>query len=152
MVRTGAAYLTEDVKWRATNWLRNDLARHCLKLDMAFHNEHTPGAMIERIDGDVNELSNFFSQFVIRILGNGLLMIGILVLLTREDWRIGAALHALRRHHGPHAAGHRGQHRRALLEGPSPGFLRDVRPDRRVAGRHRGYQRQRRHALRHGPA
>ena len=91
VVRTGAAYLTEDVKWRATNWLRNDLARHCLNLDMAFHNEHTPGAMIERIDGDVNELSNFFSQFVIRILGNGLLMIGILVLLTREDWRIGAA-------------------------------------------------------------
>ena len=91
VVRTGAAYLTEDVKWRATNWLRNDLARHCLALDMAFHNEHTPGAMIERIDGDVNELSNFFSQFVIRILGNGLLMIGILVLLTREDWRIGAA-------------------------------------------------------------
>ncbi len=91
VLRTGAAYLTEDVKWRATNWLRNDLARHCLDLDMAFHNEHTPGAMIERIDGDVNELSNFFSQFVIRILGNGVLMIGILVLLTRENWIIGAA-------------------------------------------------------------
>jgi ATP-binding cassette subfamily B protein len=91
LLRTSAAYLTEDVKWRATNWLRNDLAGHCLQLDMAFHNEHTPGAMIERIDGDVNELSNFFSQFVIRILGNGLLLIGILVLLTREDWRIGAA-------------------------------------------------------------
>ena len=65
VVRTGAAYLTEDVKWRATNWLRNDLARHCLSLDMAFHNEHTPGAMTERIDSGGNELSNFFSQFVI---------------------------------------------------------------------------------------
>jgi ATP-binding cassette subfamily B protein len=91
VLRTGAAYLTEDVKWRATNWLRNDLARHCLDLDMALQNEHTPGAMIERIDGDVNELSNFFSQFVIRILGNGVLLIGVLVLLTREDWIIGAA-------------------------------------------------------------
>ena len=90
-VRTGAAYVTEDVKWRATNWLRNDLARHCLELDMSFHNEHTPGAMIERIDGDVTELSNFFSQFVIRILANGVLLIGILLLLAREDWRIGAA-------------------------------------------------------------
>ena len=49
-VRLGAAYLTEDVKWRATNWLRNDLAAHCMGLDMRFHNEHTPGSMIERID------------------------------------------------------------------------------------------------------
>lgn len=90
-VRTGAAYVTEDVKWRATNWLRDDLAAHCLHLDMAFHNEYTPGAMIERIDGDVTELSNFLSQFVIRIVGNGLLLVGVLILLSREDWRIGAA-------------------------------------------------------------
>ncbi|MCB9159952.1 MAG: ABC transporter ATP-binding protein [Caldilineaceae bacterium] len=90
-VRTGAAYVTEDVKWRATNWLRGDLAEHCLRLDMAFHNEYTPGAMIERIDGDVTELSNFLSQFVIRIAGNAILLTGVLVLLSREDWRLGAA-------------------------------------------------------------
>jgi ATP-binding cassette subfamily B protein len=90
-VRLAAAYVTEDVKWRATNWLRNDLSAHCLRLDMGFHNEYTPGAMIERIDGDVTELSNFFSQFVLRVLGNGLLMIGVLVMLYREERTIGLA-------------------------------------------------------------
>ena len=88
-LRLGAAYLTEDVKWRATNWLRNDLADHCMALDMSFHNEHTPGAMIERIDGDITELSNFFSQFVLRVMANVLLLVGVLVMLYREEWRIG---------------------------------------------------------------
>lgn len=91
ITRVSSAYLTEDVKWRATNWLRNDLSRHTLHLDMAFHNENTPGSMIERIDGDVTELSNFFSQFVLRVLGNGLLLLGVLALLFREDWRMGLA-------------------------------------------------------------
>lgn len=90
-VRLGAAYLTEDVKWRATNWLRNDLADHCMGLDMGFHNEHTPGSMIERIDGDITELSNFFSQFVLRVLANLLLLVGVLVMLYQEEWRIGTS-------------------------------------------------------------
>ena len=87
-----STYVSENVAWTATNALRADLARHCLNLDMSFHNERTPGELIERIDGDVASLANFFSQFVIQILGNGLLMIGVLALLFREDWRIGGAM------------------------------------------------------------
>lgn len=56
-----ATYLSENVAWTATNGLRNDLVAHCLTLDMAFHKAHTSGELIERIDGDVNALSNFFS-------------------------------------------------------------------------------------------
>ena len=88
----GATYVGENVGWTATNWLRYDLARHCLNLDMSFHNEHTPGEMIERIDGDINALSNFFSMFVLQILGNGLLLVGVLILLFREDVRVGAVI------------------------------------------------------------
>jgi ABC-type multidrug transport system fused ATPase/permease subunit len=89
-----ATYISENVGWTATNALRADLAEHCLYLDMSFHNVRTPGEMIERIDGDINALSNFFSQFVIQVFGNSLLLIGVLVLLFREDWRVGAALGA----------------------------------------------------------
>ncbi|MDX1521664.1 MAG: ABC transporter ATP-binding protein, partial [Anaerolineae bacterium] len=91
-ISVAATYIGEDVGWQSTNQLRADLARHCLKLDMTFHNEHTPGEMIERIDGDVADIAIFFAQFVIRILGNLLLIIGILVVLTFEDWRIALAL------------------------------------------------------------
>ncbi len=84
-------YLGQDVRWRATNALRRDLTLHCLKLDMTFHNVRTPGEMIERVDGDVDELSNFFSQFVIQIFGNVILLVGVLAMMFREDWRIGGA-------------------------------------------------------------
>ncbi|MEO7910733.1 MAG: ABC transporter transmembrane domain-containing protein, partial [Roseiflexaceae bacterium] len=88
----GAAYLGENIGWTATNALRADLAAHCLKLDMSFHKARTPGELIERIDGDVNALSSFFSKFVIDMLSNVVLMIGVLVLLFFEDWRVGAGM------------------------------------------------------------
>ncbi|MEM7028617.1 MAG: ABC transporter ATP-binding protein [Chloroflexota bacterium] len=89
VVKVIAAYITQDIRWRTTNQMRGDLAAHCMTLDMSFHNAQTPGKMIERIDGDVNELSNFFSQFIVQIVGNLVLLTGILFLLFREDWRIG---------------------------------------------------------------
>ncbi len=95
IVQLGTTYVTQDVRWRATNRMRGDLAAHCLRLDLPFHNEQTPGSIIERIDGDVDVLSNFFSQFAIQVVGNAVLLTGILALLFREDWRIGAAFLAL---------------------------------------------------------
>lgn len=91
-VNVAATYVGEDIGWRATNHLRADLAYHCLRLDMSFHNEHKPGEMIERIDGDVADIAIFFAQFVIRIVGNLLLLIGVLLVLLAEDWRISLAL------------------------------------------------------------
>ena len=92
VVGVAATYVGEVVGWTATNALRADLAQHCLELDMSFHNDRTPGELIERIDGDVNTLSNFFSRFVVLVLGSALLLLGVLVILFREDWRVGLAL------------------------------------------------------------
>ena len=74
-----ATYISENVGWTSTNALRANLPEHCIYLDMSFHNARTPGEMIERIDGDITSLSNFFSQFVIQVFGNGLLLVGVLV-------------------------------------------------------------------------
>ena len=86
------AYVGEVVAWRATNELRADLALHCLRLDMSFHKAYKPGELIERVDGDVNLLANFFSQLVIQLVSNFLLIVGVLVLLWLVDWRIGAVI------------------------------------------------------------
>ena len=90
-VSVGAIYLGESVAWTSTNALRSSLLRHCLSLDMAFHNSTTPGELIERIDGDVTQLSTFFSDIVVRVVGNLLLALGIVVALSIEDLRLGAA-------------------------------------------------------------
>lgn len=87
-----ATYFSEGVGWTATNALRTDLVAHCLALDMSFHKTRTPGEMIQRIDGDVDALSNFFSQFVIYVVGNIALLCAVLVLLFLEDWTVGLGL------------------------------------------------------------
>ena len=69
LLSAAATYYAADVGWTATNAMREDLARHTLALDMSFHTARTPGELIERIDGDVTALSNFFSQFSVRVLG-----------------------------------------------------------------------------------
>ncbi|MEZ4634729.1 MAG: ABC transporter ATP-binding protein [Caldilineaceae bacterium] len=91
-VLLAATYVGEVVGWTATNALRVDLARHCLRLDLSFHKAHTPGELIERVDGDVNELANFFSRMILTLVGNGLLVIGVLVLLWLESWQIGLGI------------------------------------------------------------
>lgn len=94
VVAIGVTYLGENVAWTATNALRAELAWHCLNLDMSFHNQHTPGELIERIDGDVTEVAQFFSQFVVTVLGNGLLLVGVLIALYRENILAGLAFSA----------------------------------------------------------
>ncbi len=85
-------YMAENLGWLATNRLRSDVAAHCLDLDMAYLNRFTPGELIERIDGDVAALGNFFSRFVVYLLGNLLLLLAVLGLLIYIDWRLGLLL------------------------------------------------------------
>lgn len=93
-VTVAATSLTTNVAWTATNRLRTDLVAHCLALDMGFHKSRTPGELIERIDGDVDLLSTFFSEFTIKILTNLLLLLGALALYFLIDWRVGLTMMA----------------------------------------------------------
>ena len=92
VLNVAATYVAEQVGWQATNELRADLAEHVLHLDMGFHKGHTPGELIERIDGDVTTLSEFFASFVIRVLGNLVLVVTVLALLWRESVWVGLTM------------------------------------------------------------
>ena len=94
LIRFINSYLSQDIGWRATNQMRGDLAQHCLTLDMTFHQQKTPGEMVERVDGDTTTLATFFSALILDVAG-GLIRLGlILILVAREDWRIGIAMAA----------------------------------------------------------
>ncbi len=94
ILNVASKFTNEMVAWTATNALRLNLLQHCIKLDQAFHKAHKPGELIERIDGDVDTLANFFARFVTNIIANIFLVCGILFLLYREDWRVGLGLTA----------------------------------------------------------
>ncbi len=92
LTTVATTYVGEDVGWTSTNGLRADLAAHCLRLDMSFHNDRTPGEMIERIDGDVANLAIFFSQFIVRVVGTFLLLFGVVIVVAFTDWRVAIVL------------------------------------------------------------
>ena len=88
--------ISGDGKWvtyvvSATNTAPADAKPmlHLLRLDLSFHHAHTPGELIERLDGDVTALANFFSRFVVYVAGNVVLLAGVVLLLGREDALIG---------------------------------------------------------------
>jgi ATP-binding cassette subfamily B protein len=92
LITVGVSYLGNKVSWQATNQIRADLLKHCLRLDMRFHNLKTPGEMIERIDGDVTNMSNFFAMFIVQIVGSFTLLIGILSFMFVYNWPIATVM------------------------------------------------------------
>jgi ATP-binding cassette subfamily B protein len=89
-----ARYWSARVAWTATNELRADLSTHLVQLDLGFHTAHTPGELIERVDGDVNALSGFFSSFAVQLAGSVLLLAGVLTVVFRANAPFGIALTA----------------------------------------------------------
>lgn len=85
-------WLAVRLAWRVGNRLRADLCAHALDLDLAWHGEHSPGLLIERVDGDVNALGEFASTAILHLLGNVILLAGVLVVATAIDWRTGLLL------------------------------------------------------------
>jgi len=81
----GASYLGADIGWSATNRLREELTSHLFSLDMGFHNDTTPGEMIERVDGDVTAISEFISRFLVRLIAAGVLLTGVVIVCWFES-------------------------------------------------------------------
>ncbi len=74
--------------WRTTNAVRLRLARHVLGLDHAFHRAHTPGELIQRVDGDVTSVSEFLGRVVPRAFGAAVMVVGMIMVLAVLDWRL----------------------------------------------------------------
>ncbi len=91
------AWLATVTAWRTTNQIRLRLARHVLDLDHEFHRRHTPGELIQRVDGDVTAVSDFLGRVVPRAGGAFFVVSGMMVVLAFVDWRvaIGTSLYAL---------------------------------------------------------
>jgi ATP-binding cassette subfamily B protein len=93
-LRVVVVYASTHLTWVATNALREDVARHVMGLDQSFHERHSPGELIERADGDITALASFASSFLVQVVGSFLTLLGVLVVVVVEDWRVGLGLAA----------------------------------------------------------
>ena len=92
VLAVAATYGATQLAWAASNDLRATLVRHSLELDLSFHGIHPPGEMLKRVDGDATAVSSFVSSFLLRVVGSGLTLVGVLAVILLEDWRVGLGL------------------------------------------------------------
>ncbi|GGK81958.1 ABC transporter ATP-binding protein [Planomonospora parontospora subsp. parontospora] len=90
--RLVTAWLAGKVAWEGTDRLRERLAEHVLGLDAAFHGGHTPGELIERVDGDVAAVAGFVVAFLLDVVVGVLLLCGVVVTVFTVDPDLGAVL------------------------------------------------------------
>ena len=97
LLLVAVAWFATVTSWRTTNQIRLDMARHVLGLDHEFHRTHTPGELIQRVDGDVTSVSDFLGRVVPKVVGALTLVSGMLVVLAFIDWRVavGALLYVV---------------------------------------------------------
>ena len=88
------AWIAADLAWTVTNELRSDLTRHVLSLDLGFHRRTSPGELVSRVDGDVTALSEFIAQFAVKAIAAAVTLVGIVVVVATQDWRIGVGFAA----------------------------------------------------------
>lgn len=89
-ITVAVSWFATITAWRTTNQIRLRLARHVLGLDHEFHRQHTPGELIQRVDGDVTSVSDFLGRVVPRAVGATLMIVGMIIVLTAVDWRLAA--------------------------------------------------------------
>lgn len=61
--------------------LRNDLFAHLQNLDLSYHNREKVGRMISRLTSDIDAILELISSGITTIIGDGFVLIGIIILL-----------------------------------------------------------------------
>ncbi len=88
LINMAVAWMATVTAWHTTNGIRIRLARHVLGLSHAFHRQHTPGELIQRVDGDVTSVSDFMGRVIPRAAGALFTMVGMIGVLVVVDWRL----------------------------------------------------------------
>ncbi len=68
--------------------LKDSLFRKCLRLGLDFHESHSPGKLISRVESDTETLKELFSNVALNLLRNIIVFAGILVILCFESMRL----------------------------------------------------------------
>ena len=88
LINMAVAWIATITAWHTTNGIRIRLARHVLGLGHAFHRQHTPGELIQRVDGDVTSVSDFMGRVIPRAAGALFTVVGMIGVLIVVDWRL----------------------------------------------------------------
>jgi subfamily B ATP-binding cassette protein MsbA len=79
--------LLTRVNERTAASLQRDLLRHLMTLDGGFHQEHPPGFLIERVQGDVQAVKTAWTALVTGMGRDAIALASLLAVAVSVDWR-----------------------------------------------------------------
>lgn len=82
-------YSTAAVGQRVVFEMRSAVFQHLSRLSFSFYDRARTGDLMARVTGDIEVLTDFFGRAAVIVLGNLLLLAGILVVLLIWNWRLG---------------------------------------------------------------
>jgi len=68
--------------------LRSQIFRHLQRMHVAFYDKNPVGRLVTRVTTDVDALNEMFTSGLVELLGDVLLLAGIVVVLFWLDWRL----------------------------------------------------------------
>lgn len=87
-VSSAQRYLVSWVGQRMLAKLRSDLFHHLQRLQQGYHDRNIVGVTVSRVINDVDEINELFSQGIITLIGDLLVLIGIIVVMLTMSPRL----------------------------------------------------------------
>ncbi len=88
LVSAGQRYLLSWVGQKVLAKIRGDLFEHLQRLQLGYHDNHIVGVTVSRVMNDVAEINELLSQGVITLLGDMVVLIGIIVIMLTMSPRL----------------------------------------------------------------
>lgn len=84
----GQFYVTQWLGQRVVFDIRNRMFRHLQNLSISYIDKRGVGAVMTRIQNDVAVIQELFSDTVIGIISNALVLVGIIVIMLFTNWQM----------------------------------------------------------------
>lgn len=68
--------------------IRQQLFTHLQKLSFSFYDRTETGRLMSRVTNDVNSLSELVSSGILNVFNDGLLLLGIMIIMLRLNWQL----------------------------------------------------------------
>lgn len=68
--------------------LRREVYAHLQRLDLRYYDRHPVGRLMTRVTTDIDALNELFASGVVAVIGDVLMLVGIMAVMIAIDWRL----------------------------------------------------------------
>lgn len=87
-------YLLQYTGQRVVYDMRQEIFAHVLRLPLKFFDHAPVGRLVTRVTSDVQAINEMFTSMLVNLFRDAFLIIGIMVVIFRLDWRLALAIFA----------------------------------------------------------